>query len=78
MPPRVQQLRERGTTADVAIAEVGASTRVRDSLRRLGAKRLIDGGEQRVSDALVDEEAHAREHDRHRDCEGEREPQPDR
>ena len=75
-PPRVDHLRERRAARDVEVAHV-ASAHVECRLVRLGVQGRVDRLEQRVSDALVDEGAHARQHDRHHQRERERQPQPD-
>src|SRR4029079_11520397 len=45
-------------------------------LVRLGGEGRVNRGKQRVCDSPVDEGAHARQHDRHRQRKGERQPQP--
>ena len=74
----VEQLRERRPACDVAIAQVAVPARMRGRLGGLLAQRLVDGAEQRIADAQVDEEAERREHDRHHERERQRQAQPDR
>ncbi len=78
MPVRVEQLGERRAAAHVRVDEPVLVVGVRGRLVRLRAERLVDGGEQLPADAVVDEEADPREHDRHRRGERERQPHTDR
>ena len=69
---------EEVTSGNISIGEISASAGMRDGLRGLRSKRLVNRAEQRLTDAQIDEKTHAREHDGHRDRKGERQPKSDR
>ncbi len=72
------ELGERRPAGDIDVDQASALTHVALGLSCLRGERLVDGGEERIADADVDEDAHSCEHDRHDDRERERQAYADR
>ena len=75
---RVENLGEGRTRGSVRVDKPVLVARVRYGFTSLRAQRLVDRGQESVADAEIDEQTHSSEHECHRKCEGERQPDTDR
>ena len=65
-------------SSGVTVEQRPLVTKARQRLGRLAAQPLVDGREQRRADAQVENAAERSEHERHRECERQRQPDADR